>query len=462
MKLSLEGKWIAGGFGLTLMLMGLVSVTSYNNTTELIESAERVQHTYEVLNTLTDFYASMTVAESGRRGYIISGSKPELKRHQIAVNDMQSKIHLLFEQMNHNSVWQQRLTRLNSLVTQRLDLFQQSIILYQQEPSAIQRQALITEQSVNIRDEIQRVLADIKNEEERLLRIWIDHSRSTIHYIILIELVGAFLSFTVILGIYLLLYTQWLQRQKFESLQHTLAQEKELGELKVRLFSMVSHEFRTPLSVILASSQLLGEILQDVVEPNQLKNLYRIQSSAKVMNQLLTDILTLTRAEAGKLNYKPELLDLEAFCLNLLEDVRFCDIKSHSLKFISKGRCVRVYLDEKLLYSILGNLLLNAIKYSPNGGEVYLILNCENESTIFQVKDEGIGIPVENYSDIYEPFYRGENVENIVGSGLGLAVVKKCVELHQGEITMESQVGVGTTFTVRIPHPEVSSSPIDQ
>jgi signal transduction histidine kinase len=455
MKWSLEGKWIAGGFGLTLMLMGLVSVTSYNNTTELIESAERVQHSYEVLNTLTDFYASMTVAESGRRGYIISGGQQELKRHQIAVNDMQFKIHLLLEQMNNNPVLQQRLTRLNSLVTKRLGLFKQSITLYQQDSSAVQSQALITEKSVKIRDEIQGVLADIKNEEERLLRIWLDHSRSTIHYIILIELIGTVLSFAVILGIYLLLYTQWVQRQKVESLQHTLAQEKELGELKLRLFSMVSHEFRTPLSVILASSQLLGEILQDLVEQNQLKNLYRIQSSAKLMNQLLTDILTLTRAEAGKLNYNPELLELEAFCLNLLEDVRFCDIKSHSLKFISKGRCVRVYLDEKLLYSILGNLLLNAIKYSPTGGDVYLILNCENEATVFQVKDEGIGIPLENYSEVYEPFYRGQNVENIVGSGLGLAVVKKCVELHQGEIMMESQVGVGTTFTVRIPHLKV-------
>lgn len=452
MKWSLEGKWIAGGFGLTLMLMGLVSVTSYNNTTELIESAERVQHTYEVLNTLTAFYASMTVAESGRRGYIISGSQHELKRHQIAVNDMQSKIHLLLEQMNNNPVWQQRLIRLNSLVTQRLGLFSQSIALYQQEPSAIQRQALITEKSVKIRDEIQKVLTDIKDEEERLLRILLDKSRSIIHHIILIELIGTVLSFAVILGIYLLLYTQWVQRQKVESLQHKLDQEKELGELKLRLFSMVSHEFRTPLSVILASSQLLGEILQDLVDQTQLKNLYRIQSSAKLMNQLLTDILTLTRAEAGKLNYNPELIDLEAFCLNLLEDVRFCDIKSHSIKFISTSRCARVYLDEKLLYSILSNLLLNAIKYSPNGGDIYLILNCETEATLLQVKDKGIGIPLENYSEIYEPFYRGQNVENIVGSGLGLSVVKKCVELHQGEIMMESQVGVGTTFTVRIPH----------
>src|SRR4028118_1040098 len=108
MKWSLEGKWIAGGFGLTLLLMGLVSVTSYNNTTELIESADRVQHTYEVLNTLTDFYASMTVAESGRRGYIISGNQQELERHQIAVGKMRSEIQSLQQQMSDNPIEQQR------------------------------------------------------------------------------------------------------------------------------------------------------------------------------------------------------------------------------------------------------------------------------------------------------------------------------------------------------------------
>ena len=452
MKWSLQGKWIAGGFGITWLLMGIVSLASYKNTAELIESADRVQHTYEVLNTLTDFYASMTVAESGRRGYIVSGSQQELERHQNAVDNMQSQIKLLQQQLNGNPQ-QQRIEGLNALVIQRLALFRQSIALYQKDRSAVQAQALITERSVNIRGQIQKVLADIKAEEEQLLRIWIDHSRSSIHYRIIIELLGTVLSFVVIFAVYFLIYSQWIQRQKVETLQRNLAQEKELSELKLRLFSMVSHEFRTPLSVILASSQLLGEILHDLVDKNQLKNLYRIQSSAKLMNQLLTDILTLTRAETGKLEYKPELLDVEAFCLNFVEDIQFLNIaSSHSIKFVSKGRCLRVYLDEKLLYSILSNLLLNAIKYSPNGGDIYLILSCENESTVFQVKDEGIGIPTEDRQEIYEPFYRGQNVENIVGSGLGLAVVKKCLELHQGEITVESQIGVGTIFTVKIPH----------
>ena len=457
MKWSLEGKWIAGGFGLTLLLMGLVTFASYKNTTELIESADKVQHTYEVLNTLMDFYASMTVAESGRRGYIFSGSQQELERHQTAVSGMQSKIKMLQQQMSDNSIEQERVAKLNPLVTQRLALFNQSIALYQKDNSAVKAQALITEQSVQLRGEIQGVLANIKTEEERLLRLWIDQSRSSIHYRILIELLVTILTFIVIFSVYFLLYRQWVQRQKVETLQRTLVQEKELGELKLRLFSMISHEFRTPLSVILASSQLLGEILQGSVEPSQLKNLYRIQSSAKLMNQLLTDILTLTRAEAGKLEYKPDSLDVEAFCLNLVEDIQFVGMTSHSIKFVSKGHCTRIHLDEKLLYSILSNLLLNAIKYSPQGGTICLILTCDSEATIFQIKDEGIGIPIEEQQKIYEPFYRGQNVENIVGSGLGLAVVKKCLSLHQGDITVESLVGVGTTFTVRIPRHEGNS-----
>lgn len=451
MKWSFEGKWIAGGFGLTLLLMGLVSVASYKNTTELIESADRVQHTYELLNTLTEFYASMTVAESGRRGFIVSGSQPELERHQMAVNNMQSQIRTLQQQMSDNFIEQQRMARLYSLVAQRLVLFKQSIALYQTDKSAIQSQALITERSVKLRGEIQRVLTDIKAEEEQWLRIWIEQSRSSIHYRILMELLGTFLSFAVILGVYFLLSHQRVQRHKVETLQRNLDQEKELGELKISLFSMISHEFRTPLSVILASSQLLGEILEDLVDKNNLKNLYRIQSSAKLMNQILTDILTLTRAESGKLEYKPVPLDLEAFCLNLVEDIQFFGTTQHSIKFISNGHCAHVSLDEKLLYSILSNLLLNAIKYSPQGGKIYLILSCESEATVFQVKDEGIGIPPEDKQEIYEPFYRGHNVDAIVGTGLGLAVVKKCIDLHQGEITVESQARIGTTFTVRIP-----------
>ena len=198
------------------------------------------------------------------------------------------------------------------------------------------------------------------------------------------------------------------------------------------------------------SKKTLENGLKDA-EQSSRKNLYRIQSSVKLMNQFLTDILILTRAESGNLRCQLEPLDIEAFCLNLVEDFQFINKNNTPIKFVSQGLMIRPYLDEKLLYSILSNLLLNAIKYSPTGAGISLILWKDSDRIVFQVRDHGIGIAEEDRGKIYEPFYRGQNVENIIGTGLGLAVVKKCVELHRGEIALDSQVDKGTSFTVKLP-----------
>ncbi len=450
-KWSFPRKWIVVGFSLTLLLMGLVTFASFKNTSEIQKSANQVQYTYQTLNTLTNFYAAMTVAESARRGYIFLGSKQDLKRYQNEIINMQSELKLLKKQIHPSLTQQQRFTQLNSLVNQRLALLEQSIQIYQKDQAQLQLQNNITERSVKLREKILPLMAEIKAEEQRYLQTSLQQSKYSIHLRILIEILGTVLSFLVISGLCVILERQWVQREKIEVLEFSLAQEKELGELKLRLFSMISHEFRTPLSVILLSSQLLREILQELVDETQLKNLSRIQSSAKLMNHLLTDILTLTRAEAGQLDYKPQTINVENFCLNLIEEVQLFGTSQDLIKFMNDGQYFRASLDDKLLYCILSNLLLNAIKYSFDGGKIYLILSFEPKAIVFQVIDEGIGIPLEEQEKIYEPFYRGQNVENIVGTGLGLTVVKKCVERHQGEIAVNSEVGVGTTFNVKIP-----------
>jgi signal transduction histidine kinase len=451
MKWSVEGKWIAGGFSLTLLIVGIVNIASYRNLQALMTSYSRVQKTYEILSNLKDFYANMTVAESGRRGYIVAGSQQELERHETGVSNMRFELERLREQLKENSFEQQKLEEISSLAYQRLALFRRSIILYQIDPSETLVQTKITEKSVKVRNKIHQLLAEIKTEEDKNLQLWLKRSQTGFNYRILLEILSSVLGFTILSAVYLILSRQYIRRRQLESLEHNLTQEKELSELKLRLFSMISHEFRTPLSVIIASSQLLQENLQNSADVSKFKSLVRIQSSAKLMNQLLTDILTLTRAEIGKLEYKSESLDVEVFCLNLVEDLNFLISQKYAFKFTSKGCCSRVFADEKLLYSMLSNLILNSIKYSPNGGNIYLIVSCESDKILFQVKDEGIGIPQADLERIYEPFYRSQNVDNIVGSGLGLAVVQKCLELHQGEIIVESQVGVGTTFTIKIP-----------
>ncbi|MBD2447419.1 CHASE3 domain-containing protein [Nostoc sp. FACHB-152] len=455
MKMLLPGRWILGGFGITLILMGLVTFASLKNTDEIRQGANQVQNTYLTLNTLTNFYASMTAAESARRGYIFLGYQEDLERYQNEVKNMQSEIQLLQKQLHPSLTQKQKFANLNLLVIQRLTILQQSIELYQKDKSAVQTQTNITDRSIKLREQILRATADIKAEEEHYLNSSLKQSENSIYLRIKIECLGTILSLIVILSLCFILERQWINRKKIESLESSLAQEKKLGELKVNLFSMISHEFRTPLSVILLSSQLLKEKLEKIVNKLELKNLYRIQTSAKLMNHLLTDILTITRAESGKLDYKPQLINVETFCLNLVEDLQLFVTNPHPIEFRSQGNCFRVSLDEKLLYSILSNLLLNAIKYSKANCKISLILTAETEFTIFQVIDEGIGIPLAEQPKIYEPFYRGENVENVAGSGLGLAVVKKCVERHQGEIYVDSEVGVGTKFTVKIPHQNV-------
>ncbi len=446
-----QGKWIAGGFGLTVLLMGTISLVSYRNTLALRQRAAEVEVTYEIIDNLSNLYANMAVAESGRRGYITTGSPRELSRHRRAIALMQSNWQLLAKQLENGTDFEREMvTEIGDLMYRRITLFNQSIATYKSDRSDDISQDAITVKSVEVRDKFQNLLTYLQASQKRNLRSSIASSRDSISENSLLGLLGTFTSFGIICGVYFLVFWQEKRRQKSDEIHRLLLQEKELSDLKIQLFSMISHEFRTPLTVILSASQLLENGLKDA-EQSSRKNLYRIQSSVKLMNQFLTDILILTRAESGNLSCRLEPLDIEAFCLNLVEDFQFINKNNTPIKFVSQGLMIRPYLDEKLLYSILSNLLLNAIKYSPTGAGISLILGKDSDRIVFQVRDHGIGIAEEDRGKIYEPFYRGQNVENIIGTGLGLAVVKKCVELHRGEITLDSQVGEGTSFTVKLP-----------
>ncbi|MGI0484133.1 PAS domain S-box protein [Pantanalinema rosaneae CENA516] len=242
------------------------------------------------------------------------------------------------------------------------------------------------------------------------------------------------------------------ERKRLDEIRSALEREKELSVLKTRFFSMASHEFRTPLSTALAAAQVL-ENCQDEWDNSdkRLRNLHRIQDSIKNMVQLLDDILTINRAEAGKLTFNPTVFDLEVLCHQLLEEMQLNASPQHNLTLSCQGAVVPVYLDEKLVTSILTNLLSNAIKYSPQGGAIDLSLTFQTDQVTLKVTDQGIGIPQTDHNQLFEPFHRGKNVRTIPGTGLGLVVVKKCIDLHQGSIHITSQVSQGTTCLVTLP-----------
>ena len=241
------------------------------------------------------------------------------------------------------------------------------------------------------------------------------------------------------------------RKQAEEDVHNALKNEKELNELKSRFVTMTSHEFRTPLSTILSSTELLQHYGYKWDEQKKLIHFQRIQTAVQNMTQLLNDVLLIGKAEAGKLEYNPTQFNLSEFCREIINEVQAVAGTKHMIAFCSEGQSNNVVMDEKLLRHILTNLLTNAVKYSTPGSRVWFNLICDRVAAVFSIKDQGIGIPPEDVGKLFESFHRGKNVSTIPGTGLGLTIVKKSVDLHGGKIKVKSEVGVGTTFTVTLP-----------
>lgn len=249
------------------------------------------------------------------------------------------------------------------------------------------------------------------------------------------------------------------RKQAEEETIKALAKEKKLNELKTNFVSMVSHEFRGPLTVIGASSGLLAYDLQKLPSQQQeqkLAHIQRIQRSIVKMTDMIDQLLLISRAETGSLEFNPTPLNPIQFCRDLVAQINSTNSNNSSIHFVSEGEATTAFMDAQLLEQILNNLLFNAIKYSPNGSGVWLKLILQDTRAIFQVQDQGIGIPPKDIPHLFESFHRCSNVGKIPGTGLGLTIVKKSVELHNGKIHVVSQVEQpekqsGTTFTVTLP-----------
>jgi signal transduction histidine kinase len=241
-----------------------------------------------------------------------------------------------------------------------------------------------------------------------------------------------------------------LQQAKAEALK-ALEQEQEMNRLKTEFVSMISHDFRTPLTSIQGFAELVhygGESLS-----REMRDRYfgKIGAAVEHMLYLLDEVLLIGSIEAGKTQCQPTLVEIQKFCRDVCEAMELSDNKQHTIHFTSNQCYDLIAVDQDLLKRILTNLLSNAIKYSNRNTPIYFELFCEEHKIVFQIKDEGIGIPSENQPHLFTTFYRCSNVGQIKGTGLGLAVVKKCVEAHQGEIHLESEEGIGTTVIVTLP-----------
>jgi PAS domain S-box-containing protein len=234
-------------------------------------------------------------------------------------------------------------------------------------------------------------------------------------------------------------------------LSRALEQERELGELKGRFVSMVSHEFRTPLGVTMSALELLTHYDDKLPAAQKSELLQDIRTATNSMVGMMEQVLLLGRADAGKLGFSPREIQLEVLLKKIAAEAAAASRSSHEIIWSVANDLHGSRGDEPLLRHIFSNLISNAFKYSPPESKVEVMLSRRGRDALCRVIDHGIGIPEKDRAHLFEAFHRCENVGDSPGTGLGLVIVKRCVEIHGGNIVFDSKVGHGTEFEVCLP-----------
>lgn len=242
------------------------------------------------------------------------------------------------------------------------------------------------------------------------------------------------------------------QRKKVEAQIRTmLEKEKELNELKSRFVSMASHEFRTPLGGILTSVSLIDRYSSPEDAPKREKHIQKIKKSVRNLTNILNDFLSLDKLEQGKVSTSPSEFDINHFIDDTVEELRETSSNERMITVEHAEPVLTVFQDREMIRNVLINLVSNAIKYSPDGGMVFVRTRKAGNTVRIEIEDQGMGIPAEDQKHLFERFFRAKNVTNLQGTGLGLNIVKRYLDMMGGEITFTSIENKGTTFKVSLP-----------
>ena len=236
-----------------------------------------------------------------------------------------------------------------------------------------------------------------------------------------------------------------------KQLEVSLEREKELGQLKTSFVSMASHQFKTPLAIIQSNAELY-EILANTgkkIEPEKIvKITRRIKEGIGTMSNLINEVLALGKVTSGKVVYKPENVDSLSLCDSLSKEFNLMQQDGRTLDFKVLGEPYNIQLDPKLLIHSLSNLISNAFKYSIGKKNPKLSIHFKPTQLVLSIEDYGLGIPKEEQLNLFQPFFRAENVAEIKGTGLGLNIAKEYVEINQGKISAKSKLGEGSCFEI--------------
>lgn len=247
------------------------------------------------------------------------------------------------------------------------------------------------------------------------------------------------------------LHQEMEQRKRVEAqIREMLEKEKELNELKSRFVSMASHEFRTPLGGIMTSVSLIAKYPKTEDEPKREKHIQNIKKSVRNLTNILNDFLSLDKLEQGKLASCPSQFNFNQFIDDTTQDFRETSDK-RQIVVEHQNPEILVFQDKEMIRNVMINLVSNAIKYSPENSAVSIRTRIEDKNVVIEIEDQGMGIPLEDQKHLFERFFRAKNVTNLQGTGLGLNIVKRYLDLMGGTIDYTSVQNEGTTFRIFLP-----------
>ena len=468
------------GLAASAVIIIFISVISVVGINTLINENDWIEKSEHVENHLDHVYDYNLQIESGDRGYILTGNDTYLAKRKNAIDELRLTLKNLELETAGNREQQKMLAKLASYIEESIDYSNRRVEARKSVGEARARLLFPVSDGSVLIDNIHNLVLEMISRQDRILishkmeyRAQMSKNKSII--------IMGFLSQLVLFAfIFLIVKKDISVRQQAEKqlesknkllvevneqlnyniekkkqvemlLQNALSKEKELNELKSRFISTTSHEFRTPLTSILSSMQLVQKYRKKWSDEQLEGQFSRIKDSIFNLTGMLDDILTISHTDSGVIIFNPKIIDLQQLCLDVINEINHKASEKHNFTFNFNSEDKKFLLDPKLVRFIIINLLSNAFKYSINGGCINLNVSAGPSRLEITVSDEGIGIPGKDMENLFNPFFRGSNTAEIEGTGLGLSIVKRAVELHGGWINCRSNPGEGTIFNVKIP-----------